>query len=79
MIRIFDYTKTIKDSYFIKEDSKVALFDMRTFTIHRSKGLRYQLFFLNMSVSELEFGTKQYSKVLREYKVFLSGLPMLHW
>ncbi|MBL6449639.1 hypothetical protein JMN32_25235 [Fulvivirga sp. 29W222] len=76
MIKIYDYTKTIKDTYFIKDGSNVALFDMQTLTIQRSKGLRYQLFFLNTSVMELKPGTEQYNRVIKEYEILLSKLPL---
>ncbi|MTI28999.1 hypothetical protein [Fulvivirga kasyanovii] len=75
MIKIYDHTKVMKNSYFVRERWRVALLDLDRDEVRVSKwGLRLYFVFIRIQCVRLGEDTKRYSEVLSRYLNLLDCL-----
>ncbi|WP_040496389.1 hypothetical protein [Fulvivirga imtechensis] len=75
MIKIYDHTKVMKNSYFVREGYRVALVDLDRDEVRVSRwGLRLYFVFIRIQCVRLSEGTKRYSEVLSCYLNILDCL-----
>lgn len=77
MVNIYDYTHVQKNSYFIREGSRVVLVDINEKVIHVSKyGMRIYFIFSRYQLVYLEQNSPLYRKVLDAYHEMLGDLVL---